>query len=981
MPDPTANRCFFLGLSQPPLVAAAQWLVAAEINAFPDRASINMQDFVLVLPTFRSTQRLMQLLVRESAQVGLPLIPPTITTVGQLPEHLYVAEKQLASDLAQQLAWSQALAETPKAELEILTGRPEVENLQEWQPLATMISRLHTRLANDIWSFRSVAREVKKDDGFLKEEAARWDVLNAMQQRYYTILHSVNLWDRQAARNYAAAGLLKADEIRCSTDKQIVLIGAADLNRSVSEMVRQVQTANPLQVTILIAAEESMSDRFDDFGCLITERWLETQVDIDDEQILIVDQPADQADAAAYFLTNLPDGFFTDEMTIGVPDMEIVPQLQRSLNAIGVEHRNLAGKPLAETSPVLLMLAAKDHLESQDFASFARLIRHPELHDWLCDQTGMHDWLRDLDEFQNNRLPHLISLHRPFPFGSPSDVAADFDPADDGGEKRAKRAAAVSESLNRIHQLVAELLTPLAGSPRPIADWTQPWSEILIAVYGNRVLDSLDYQDRQIIKACDTVYTALGNQRQVPAEFGTETDASQALDWAIQAAAETRVIPPAIPSAIELAGWLDLALDDAAVMVVTGMNDEHVPASEVGHQFLPNELCKQLGIVDNDRRYARDIYALTVITSVREQLRLIVGRRNEKGEPKKPSRLLFATDAATSARRARAFFSYEGEPRSRFWITDQQEHDLPQEQPLAVPEPICHQPLKKLSVTKFRSYIKCPYRFYLKHVLRLDSIADDWTELSGGTFGDLCHNVLETFGRSDQRDLDDAEKIAEYWMDTLDEFVKRRYSTSQLPSVRIQIEQLRLRLQKFAPMQAERRRQGWQIVSTEEMLEHEFVVEGEPFIIRGKIDRVDRHESTGQLAVWDYKSSDKGEPPERVHFAPRQKTWKDLQLPLYRHLVKEVEAVAGADFSNVIMGYILLPKKLEDVGFSQANWTADQLVTADNEAKRIIREIRANHFWPPNPDPPQYSQEFAAICQDDVFEKFAIAAGEEKPPW
>lgn len=973
---------FFLGLQQPPLVTAAQALVADAVIKSPQHESIDLSQHILVLPTQRSVERLMQLLVRESNAFDRVLNPPLIITVGQLPEHLYVAEKQLASDLAQQLAWSKALAQTPNEELQILTGRTEVDDLQDWQPLATLISKLHTRLANDIWSFRSVAREVKKKPGFLEEEAQRWDVLNAMQQRYYTILHGVDLWDRQAARNYAAAGLLKANEIRCRTDKTIVLIGTADLNRSTSEMVRQVQTANPAQLIIMVAADPDMADRFDAFGCLITEQWLPVTIDINDDQILVVDQPADQSDAAAYYLTNLPDGFFTDEMTIGVPDAEIVPQLQRSLNAIGVAHRHLAGKPLSETSPVLLLLAIRDYLDTQDFRSYAALVRHPEMHQWLCDQVKNHAWLDALDEYQNFNLPFQISLHAPFPFGKPKDIENDFEEGDDGSKHRADEAASTATLLNRVHRLIADLLLPLSGKIRPLAQWTQPWSEVLVSIYGTKPLDSHNVEDRQIIKACDAVFTALGNQRQVPDDFDTETSAMQAMDWAIQAAAEIRVVPPAIPSAVDLAGWLDLTLDDASVVVVTGMNDEHVPSSEVGHQFLPNELCKELGIDDNDRRYARDAYALTVIASVRDELRLIVGRRNGKGDPKKPSRLLFATDPQVAARRARAFFNYEGEPRSRFWITDKLEADMPASQQLAIPEARCLSTLNKLSVTKFRSYIKCPYRFYLKHVLKLDSSVDDWTELSGGTFGDLCHYVLETFGKSDQRDLDQPDQILEYWLDTLSTRVKRRYSGSRLPSVRIQIEQLRMRLEQFAPLQAERRRQGWRIVSTEEMLEHAFMVDGQPFIIRGKIDRVDQHESTGQVAVWDYKSSDKGESADRAHYAPRsEQKWKDLQLPLYRHLVKEVGVVANADFSNMIVGYVLIPKKLEEIGFDQASWTADQLADADEEARRIIRQIRNNIYWPPADKPPQYSEEFAAICQDNAFEAFDASEPDEVPPW
>ena len=162
------------------------------------------------------------------------------------------------------------------------------------------------------------------------------------------------------------------------------------------------------------------------------------------------------------------------------------------------------------------------------------------------------------------------------------------------------------------------------------------------------------------------------------------------------------------------------------------------------------------------------------------------------------------------------------------------------------------------------------------------------------------------------------------------------------------------------------------------------LVPKDSFVINGKIDRVDQHDITGQVAVWDYKSSDKGADPDQVHYAPRKKEWKDLQLPLYRHLVKEVAAVNGADFSNVKMGYILLPRKLDRVGFHEASWTPEQLVTADETARDVIRKIRDGQFWPPEPKPPMYSEDFAAICQDNVFEQYVAPPkeGEEVvAPW
>ena len=963
----------FLGFDQPPLITAAEWLFEQNTVDRSVGMAADLSDLIVVVPSIRAKIRLNQLLVQIAGVNDVMLTPPVITTIGDLPEYLYTADKSLATDLAQQIAWSKALEATPDDEIRCLVGRTEIENLNDWQPLAIALSKLHRRLANDIWSFRSVAREVGNIQSFLKQEAERWNALKEIQRRYYALLTEVDLWDKQAARNYAAAGLIKDEpEIRCHCDKRIVLLGTADLNRSVSEMLRQVTQQAPDQVTALIAAPESLADRFNEFGSLITEEWLNVPIRLKDSQIQIVDQAADQAFAAAHYITSLEEEYSVDEITIGVPDPVVVPQIERSLNAIGVKHRHLAGRPLAETGPVRMMIACREYLRAENYETFAALVRHPDMFNWLSQKSGSNSWIQILDHFQNNYLPGRIGLSDSQVFGDPQKRRQDFDPNDPTSKKRAERNAGEIEILNNVHGLISSLLKPLTGGVAPITKWTRPWSDVLSLVYGDRLMDRSNPQDRQVIKACRAVYEALGSQQQIPTGFGTETSAIQALDWAIEAASETRVIPPAIPDAIELAGWLDLPLDDAPVMVITGMNDEHVPTSEIGHQFLPNALCETLGILDNNRRFARDAYALTVVTSVRENLLLVAGRRDEVGEPKKPSRLLFTEDAESSARRAKAFFSYTGKPDSRFWLSNA--NDAPSEQQFYIPFATCSKPPTSLTVTSFKEYLRCPYRFYLQKILRLRTLVDDWRELSGGTFGDLAHDVLEAFGRSDARDETRPGHIQDFLSHQLDITVAKKFPDSRLPAVRIQLEQLRRRLRQLSEHQAIRRREGWRIVSTEELLEHELIVDDQPFIIRGKIDRVDQHEGTGRVAVWDYKTSDKGELPGPAHRGRTE--WKDLQLPLYRHLVKEVEAVRGADFSNIQMGYVMLPKKLEEVGFQLARWNAEEIEQADRAAIDIIRKIRRGCFWPPNPKPPQYSEDFAAICQDNVFEQFAVEVSE-----
>ena len=149
--------------------------------------------------------------------------------------------------------------------------------------------------------------------------------------------------------------------------------------------------------------------------------------------------------------------------------------------------------------------------------------------------------------------------------------------------------------------------------------------------------------------------------------------------------------------------------------------------------------------------------------------------------------------------------------------------------------------------------------------------------------------------------------------------------------------------ERFATAQANHRREGWRIVSTEELLAHPLEVDGQIFTITGKIDRVDQHEETGQVAIWDYKTSDKGEGPYKSH--KTRTKWKDLQLPLYRHLVKEVAAVKNANLDTITLGYVLLSKNLDDIKFEAANFSITELKEADELAFDCIRKIRKGLYW------------------------------------
>jgi ATP-dependent helicase/nuclease subunit B len=174
---------------------------------------------------------------------------------------------------------------------------------------------------------------------------------------------------------------------------------------------------------------------------------------------------------------------------------------------------------------------------------------------------------------------------------------------------------------------------------------------------------------------------------------------------------------------------------------------------------------------------------------------------------------------------------------------------------------------------------------------------------------------------------------------------------------------MRARLDAFADKQAERAGQGWRIEFAEnEGLSWPLEVDGQPFHLTGRIDRIDRHEDTGRRAIIDYKTSDAGLPPRKVHQQGQE--WIDLQLPLYRYLAQGL-ALSGP----FELGYCLFPKDVSKTGFVAADWSEEELATADAAAFDVIRGVRSQAFWPPADPAPPFSEEFAAICQDLVFDK------------
>ena len=692
------------------------------------------------------------------------------------------------------------------------------------------------------------------------------------------------------------------------------------------------------RVTSLIVAPPALADCFDEHGCLRSEGWLERPIPLATEQIDIVDDPADQAEAVVHAIAAMNGRYSAEQVSIGVPDEAIVPYVEQHLQQCEIPARYGVGRPMTATPSGRLLDAVAGFLESPRFLGFAALARHPAVQRWLAAKGIEGDWLGQLDDYYSEHLPYSMG--------------------DEwlGSEKHYQAVRQVEGEMRR-------LLQGLNGPVRPLGEWGEPIVALLIDILGQAPLDPSTAVDHAVIAACEKIHNVLRDHTSVPDALMPSIAGADAIRLALEQLAGETISPPPDRSAVELLGWLELPLDDAPALVVTSLNEGWVPSSLNGDLFLPNQLRRALGIEDNDRRYARDAYALSTLVASRQFLKVIVGRRNTDGDPMMPSRLLFACDEETVARRVMAFCStaeaLRGKPvPAGILQPGQGQSQFKPPKPRPLPEPVA-----SMRVTEFKDYLGCPYRYYLKHLLKLEAVRDSAEELDGAGFGTLAHQVLNEFGKSPVAASTDVEEIGRYLDEELDRQLLQCFGQSPLSAIRVQVEQLRLRLREFARWQADWAKQGWQIEHVETSPKEgkaAIIVDGQPMFLRGRIDRIDLQPSSGKRMIIDYKSSDTPSTPEKAH--RRGGEWIDLQLPLYRHLA------AGMGIKGPIeLAYIVLPKDTSRTGIVMSEWTPEDLQSADEAAAEVVRKVRAGKFWPPSVPPPDFSEDFAPICQDGQF--------------
>ncbi len=812
-------------------------------------------------------------------------------------------DEESAPDWIERLAWIEVLENIGDwAEYTALFPEPPAEGANWANGLALEMTRLRHMLQENGLLLETAARKLDQT-----VEAERWDALAKLEN---LVEQKLKIWNLKSRSKILSSGVSISPEI-----SHIVLAGVPEI----PPLVGRALLTWEKPMTVLIGAPESEIEKFSSLGIPKTS-WSQEPLPWPNGSIQVLADPQQQAAETLKIIGKMKTS--SQDVALGSADADVGNELARVLSG--------AGWPAFH--PAAAMVAGG-------------LVRWFKIWaNWLADPTLAT--LADLLTFQETGV--LVA------------------------GKRAQKSKCLAELRDRWMIIrTGDLQRRIAAGACRNESEKESAEELLKAA------ESLEIWRRSLLN--ENFSSALQRLLEILSRTGSKTkeDADLMLDWLTEASLmiakvkrssgfwiETMLsempTPTPLPPAgrvIDVQGWLELFHEPGKHLILCGMNEGKVPARSGGEPWLSEASRDLLGLIKDEDRAARDAFLYRSMLAARchgGRVDVICGKTGAGGESLLPSRLLLAAERnELPARVTTLFREIEPPDASLRWEKD------------FVWKPRQATPPQRLNVTSLRDYLACPFRYYLKHVLKMQASGAGRREWNARDFGTVAHEVLERWGRdTEARESTNPESIHDWLSAELDRVVLEWFGKHVPLAIRIQTEALRQRFVWLSEVQAKNRLDGWQVVDVERKVE---LPVGDALIV-AKIDRIDQNQETGRLRVLDYKTG-KVDDVAKAHRKKLSEStllplhlsrecpavyegeekgksaeflWQNLQLPLYASaLVKRGETMPTPCYFS--LGATAADVEIHEWGdFEMADLDAAQAC-----ADWVAGQIAAGVFWPP----------------------------------
>ncbi|MCX6969840.1 MAG: PD-(D/E)XK nuclease family protein [Verrucomicrobia bacterium] len=733
-------------------------------------------------------------------------------------------------------------------------------------------------------------------------------ILSARDPRW---LEWCGLWKSYMAR-LASAGLSCPAEVQIGAAEHflpppgitnILVAGVADLPPLARMAIQNCEAE------ILIHAPGLDAGAFDEFGCAVPEFWSPATLPVRDSQIQVVSDPAELGRAVVEIESSSRIAVFSGDAGLST---DIACALEESgREGFMPEGNPLNRHPVTRLATLIARLPGDGswgHLES--------LVFHPDFFQWikaLLPREAHKDW---------NRLGALTFC------ADLREIADRLGTSRSSGDERDRKRL-----LKTFSPLVEKLLDLRQSMSSPHA--APALRKILSDIYGPRDMGRRP-GDKEAAKAVIALLD------EISAFPGLAQMDAAALLTMLEAVPGTWT-PAHESGAIEIEGWLELAGEDAQVIVLAGLNEGLLPSKRRVDALLPDAARAALGLDDAVSRHARDASILHAALAVRDpqSVRILSLRQAADGSPLKPSRLLLRVPDKDLPQRVRNLVTSSSAhveaPLRKF-----------SDEPFRVARPAG--PILSLSATAFKSHLSCPLRFYLSNRLGFSEPGTGSPCLGADGFGSWIHDVLQQFG--DDPVLSSSQNADEIRSWLLPRWDALFHGLDDDVTLMLQRESGRLRLEEFSTAQAAMRADGWRT----KLVEWKFSITPPdwPLALRGRIDRVDVRD--GAILLIDYKTGSlnksnparsahlkRARPPGRFGVRPEYAllgtdVWCDLQLPLYAMAISQEKPIEIP--KEIRLAYFLIADDVAQTGLCE--WADADMESAARCARGVADEVASD---------------------------------------
>ena len=891
-------------ITEPCLSRAADLIIENHCQS----KNYDFSNVTIILPGSRAGRRLLEILCEKLANKNSLFSPPNFLTPGKFCE-LFISfsdSEKIASDVEEIFAWILALKNEKNA-VEVLLNNPAPENFN-YLSLALNVRQIYNELAGDLISFDDVAKAMSENE----RECERWLALDEIHKSYFKCLEMAGVTDKALAitKTFQAGNQIKFFDY-------IYVIGVVDI------FERFRLALNSLADKIIIISHGE-NEWFNPDG--------ELKQDVDFEnmdelisKIKFCGNHSEQAAETVTFFRGLEGKYSSRDIIISAPDDDVRRPLKQFLDEVKIPNHDSIGTVFAQTEIGILLKSITDYINDKNVKTFLNLICHPVIEKFICpDKNKFSILIKNVQEFASE---HVLELTDSEKFDEKPQLKKVIENIDCLIMSLCE-VDNIKGCVNKINGILAELYNVGHASsvshicPSFHIDAIKKWCELADRIISSNV------------------------------ELNESIDSAKTIKLMCQLLAVEKLVPESETETVDIIGWLELPLDDAPVVVLTGMNEGIVPESKLSHVFLPNSLRNKLGIQDNSRRLNRDRYYLRSIIQSAEKVLVTMGKYSSKQDPLLPSRLLLDVSGKNQAKIIEKFYNVfnvghaldRRMPGSSVSTTAQPKppnseqynivpdrhagsvsNSLPDDENIFLDSKV-----KKLGVTRFKDFLECPYRFYLKYK-KIIPCKDLTKEMPAWQFGNVVHKVLEKFGKINEAKTDNQNVIRSILKKLLDEVIVEEFGNDPHVAVLIQKDSIIKRLNVFADVQAKRFENNWLIRETEQMLEIEL---GE-FKITGKVDRID--EKYSQKSIIDYKTSSTIKDVYLAHYNKKEEKWKDLQLPLYAYWGKKQNNGKIPETA-----YFIIQKDTKKINVLEYQWNENEISDAINTAMEIFKKINSN---------------------------------------